>query len=52
MRYSSEKSYRDIIMVEVNKTIKKLEEEDVKKTSWYMSLLKKILKFLSFNRHT
>jgi hypothetical protein len=42
MRYSSEKCYRDILMVEVNKTIKKLEEEDSKNPSWVISLIKKI----------
>lgn len=45
MRYSSDKCYRDIIMVEVNKTIKKLEEKDFKKPSWFSSLIKRILNF-------
>lgn len=47
MRYSSGKYYRDVLSVEVNKTIKKLEEEDKKEPilkkikEWVLGLFKK-----------
>jgi hypothetical protein len=47
MKYSSGKYYRDVLSVEVNKTIKKLEEEDKKETilekikEWFLRLFGK-----------
>ncbi len=47
MKYSSGKYYRDVLSVEVNKTIKKLEEEDKKETilekikEWFLRTFRK-----------
>jgi hypothetical protein len=44
MRYSTNRSYRDYLMVEVDKVIKSLEEKPTKK-SWWVSFKKMLLKF-------
>lgn len=41
MRYSTERSYRDCVMVEVEKIIKKIEQPEKKE-----NFIKKIIKFI------
>lgn len=55
MRYSTNKSYRDSIMVEVEKVIKTLEQENQKEENFFSSfwffvikVYKKFINFLKF----
>lgn len=51
MNYSTNRSYRDSIMIEVEKTIKKLDEQPKKKKSFWAACWNKFLDFLRrFNR--
>lgn len=53
MKYSYDRSYRDSLAEEVERIIKKLDDESkVTKESWFHKLINKIKRILRLNSHT
>jgi hypothetical protein len=48
MNYSNNRNYRDSIMEEVNKTIKKLDDECLKQPSVFQIIIEKIKLYMSY----